>query len=94
MDPEQRRQAISRLEELGESEVRLLFSSAGFPSQWNGLIAGWLAEKEAAARERNETSHAEQARTARSAKNAAWIAAIAAIIAAILAAISIVVALK
>jgi type IV secretory pathway component VirB8 len=94
VDIDQRRQTIARLEELGPTQVRLLFSSGGFPTQFSGIIAGWLAEKEAADLARSEALQTEQARTARSAKNAAWIAAIAAIIAAILAVISIVVALK
>jgi hypothetical protein len=85
-------QAIARLEELGEAQVRLLMSSGGLPSAWQPVVLKWLAAKEQLTRLRNEASQAEQNQTARSAKKAAWIAAIAAIIAAVIAIISTVIA--
>lgn len=85
-------QVTSRLEELGDSQVRLLLSSGGMPSGWQRVALPWLAAKEQQQRDRNEASQAEQNRTARSAKKAAWIAAIAAIAAVIMATVSILIA--
>jgi hypothetical protein len=85
-------QAIARLEELGEAQVRLLMSSGDWPSAWQQITLRWLAKKEAASRARSEVSQVEQDRTARSAKKAAWIAAIAAIVAAVIAIVSAVIA--
>lgn len=36
---------IKRLEELGEEQVRRLYSIAGLPSNWNPHIIEWLTSK-------------------------------------------------
>jgi hypothetical protein len=85
-------QIIKRLDELGASQVRLLFSSGGLPPGWNPTIVRWLSERDREERERNEASQTEQNQTTRSAKTAAWIAAIVAIVAAIIATVSMIIA--
>ena len=39
-------QIIQRLDELGETQVRLLVSNGGLPSDWNLTIIKWLSEKD------------------------------------------------
>jgi membrane protein YqaA with SNARE-associated domain len=91
MDPEEKSRVVSRLEEMGESQVRTLLLTGGIASSWHGAAAGWLAEKDAVEKRKSEASQADTARIALSAKNAAWIAAIAAIVAAIVAIIGAVI---
>ena len=85
---------FAELEELGEEEVRIRYTSARvYGAGKANLVKAWLNKKDqerAASEEaRNDDSNREQINIARSAKNAAWAAAIAAIIAAICAIIAI-----
>lgn len=90
-DREFHQQFRARLEQLGETQVRLLLSNAGWAMSLQPLVIPWLSEKAEEERRRNEASQTEQNQIARSAKKAAWIAAIAAIVAAIVAIIAAVI---
>lgn len=84
---------ITKLEKLGENEVRDKLARGEFGSVGNNrqMVDDWLHSQ---AEARSISSSREQARTARSAKNAAWIAAIAAIIAVICAIITVAVSYR
>jgi len=85
-------QFITRLESLGESQVKLMLLTSGWAPSLQPVVFKWLSEKEQEERRRNEASQIEQNQIALSAKKAAWIAAIAAIVAAIVAIIGAVIA--
>jgi hypothetical protein len=71
-------QIITRLEELGPNQVRLLMSNGGLPTHWNVRIAEWLATKDQEDRRLSVASQAEQIEIARAASDAAKRAATAA----------------
>jgi hypothetical protein len=71
-----------RLDEMDEAYVRQMCSSnMGFPPPFSISAITWLAEREAAARERTEALQAKEMALVQSTLKAAWIAAGAAIIA-------------
>ena len=88
----ERDKIIARLEELGDSQVRILFANGGLPPLWQPTIVNWLVEKDNEERRRNEAVQTEHIKAARSAKRAAWSAAIAAMLSAAVAIASLIVA--
>ena len=79
MDPAEKQKIITRLEELGPTQVRLMLSRDGLPPAWNLTTIEWLGQKTLAEKAGDDAWRAEQRKTANSTKLAAWIAAIAAI---------------
>lgn len=77
----ERDKIIARLEELGETQVRLLLSKDGLPSTWNLVVIEWLGQKASEQKNDDDLWRDEQRKIANSAKRAAWIAAGAAIVA-------------